>query len=99
SVFAGLEGGPHMNNIAATAVALGKAMQPEFRAYAAAVLVNARALADALLAEGCTLVTGGTDNHMLVLDTVRSFGSDGRAAERTPDRIALTTNKRVIPAY
>jgi glycine hydroxymethyltransferase len=97
SVFPGLQGGPHMNNIAATAVALGKAMQPAFRAYAAAVLENAQMLAQALLAEGCALVTGGTDNHMLVLDTVKSFGVDGRTAERVLDRVAITTNKQVIP--
>jgi glycine hydroxymethyltransferase len=97
SVFPGLQGGPHMNTIAAVAVALGKAATPEFRAYAAQVLVNARALAAALLAAGCTLVTGGTDNHMIVLDTVASFGLDGRAAEERLDAIGITTNKQIIP--
>ncbi len=97
SVFPGLQGGPHMNTIAAVAIALKKAQEPEFREYALQVLRNARALAAALLEGGATLVTGGTDNHMIVLDTVASFGIDGRAAERTLDRVALTTNKQVIP--
>jgi len=97
SVFPGLQGGPHMNTIAAVAIALRKAAEPEFRNYAAGVLRNARALADTLLAHGCTLVTGGTDNHMIVLDTVASFGIDGREAERVLDAVAITANKQVIP--
>jgi glycine hydroxymethyltransferase len=97
SVFPGLQGGPHMNAVAAIAVALGKAREPEFRTYAAQVLKNAKALAAALLEGGARLVTGGTDNHLLVVDTVASFGIDGRQAERTLDRIAVTTNKQVIP--
>jgi glycine hydroxymethyltransferase len=97
SVFPGLQGGPHMNVIAGVAIALGKAEAPEFRAYGAQVLVNAKALARALIRRGGALVTGGTDNHMLVLDTVKSFGLDGRAAERALDRVAVTTNKQVIP--
>jgi glycine hydroxymethyltransferase len=97
SVFPGLQGGPHMNAIAAVAIALGKAQEPEFKTYGARVLRNAKALARALLEAGCTLVTGGTDNHMMVLDSVESFGIDGRRAERTLDEVALTTNKQVIP--
>jgi glycine hydroxymethyltransferase len=97
SVFPGLQGGPHMNHIAATAVALRKALEPGFRRYAAQVLQNAKALAAALLGAGATLVTGGTDNHMLVLDTVQSFGIDGRAAEAALDAVAIATNKQVIP--
>jgi glycine hydroxymethyltransferase len=97
SVFPGLQGGPHMNTIAAVAVVLGKALQPEFRSYAAQVLRNSRRLADVLLGEGTTLVTGGTDNHMVVLDTVQSVGLDGRAAERALDRVGITTNKQIIP--
>src|SRR5262245_11783004 len=65
SVFPGLQGGPHMNAIAGVAVALGKAFAPEFASYARAVLRNARVLAEALLARGAVLVTGGTDNHMI----------------------------------
>lgn len=97
SVFPGLQGGPHMNVVAGVAITLGKALEPGFRAYGRRVLANARALADALLAEGAVLVTGGTDNHMMVLDTVRSFGIDGRVAERTLDRVGITTNKQIIP--
>jgi glycine hydroxymethyltransferase len=97
SVFPGLQGGPHMNTIAAIAVTLRKAQEPAFRAYAAQVLRNARALADTLLARDCVLVTGGTDNHMLVLDTVASAGIDGRIAEQRLDGVGITTNKQMIP--
>jgi glycine hydroxymethyltransferase len=97
SVFPGLQGGPHMNTIAGVAVALGKALEPAFAAYGAQVLRNARALAEALLARGAELVTGGTDNHMMVVDTVESFGIDGRRAEEALDRIGLTVNKQVVP--
>ena len=97
SVFPGLQGGPHMNTIAAIAVALKKAAEPSFRIYAHQVLANARALADALRAAGCALVTGGTDNHMLVLDTSASFDLDGREAEERLDAIGITTNKQIIP--
>jgi glycine hydroxymethyltransferase len=97
SVFPGLQGGPHMNTIAAIAVTLRKASEPEFCRYGRAVLENARALADALLEQGAMLVTGGTDNHMIVLDTVSSFGMDGRAAERVLDEVGITTNKQVVP--
>ena len=97
SVFPGLQGGPHMNTIAAIAVTLKKAQEPAFRLYAEQVLRNARALADRLRARGATLVTGGTDNHMLVLDTMASAGIDGRAAERRLDAVGITTNKQIIP--
>jgi glycine hydroxymethyltransferase len=97
SVFPGLQGGPHMNQIAGVAVALGKALEPGFREYGAQVLRNAKALAQALLARGAALVTGGTDNHMLVLDTVKGYGIDGRRAERALDRVGIATNKQVIP--
>ena len=97
SVFPGLQGGPHMNQVAATAVALGKAQQPEFKQYCQQVLANARALARALLDGGAELVTGGTANHMMVVDSVRSFGINGRVAENALDEIAITCNKQVIP--
>jgi len=97
SVFPGLQGGPHMNTIAGIAIALGRALTPEFKEYGAQVLRNAKALAATLLAGGGVLVTGGTDNHMMVLDTMKSFGIDGRVAEATLDRIAITTNKQIIP--
>ena len=97
SVFPGLQGGPHMNQVAATAIALGKALDPAFKDYARQVLDNARTLAAALMAGQAALVTGGTDNHMMVLDCVHSFGVDGRIAEATLDKISITCNKQVIP--
>jgi glycine hydroxymethyltransferase len=97
SVFPGLQGGPHMNTIAAIAVTLRKAAEPAFATYAAAVLHNAQVLADTLLGLGCRLITGGTDNHMLVLDTVASAGIDGRDAERRLDAVGITVNKQIIP--
>jgi glycine hydroxymethyltransferase len=97
SVFPGLQGGPHMNSIAAAAVTFRKAAEPEFQVYARQILKNAKALASALLDEGVTLVTGGTDNHMIVIDTVTSFGLDGRRAQEVLDGVGITTNKQVIP--
>jgi glycine hydroxymethyltransferase len=97
SVFPGLQGGPHMNTVAATAVALAKAAEPHFAQYARAVLANARALASALLAHGVHLVTGGTDNHLLVLDTKASFDLDGARAETVLELAGMTTNKQLVP--
>jgi glycine hydroxymethyltransferase len=97
SVFPGLQGGPHMNVIAGVAITLGKALEPEYREYGAQIMRNAKALAQGLLDAGCELVTGGTDNHMMVLDTVKSFGVDGRAAEEALDEVSITTNKQIIP--
>jgi glycine hydroxymethyltransferase len=97
SVFPGLQGGPHMNAIAAIAVTLKKAQTEEFKAYASQVLRNAKVLARVLLDQQVKLITGGTDNHMLVIDTVASFGLDGRVAEETLDQVAITTNKQIIP--
>ena len=97
SVFPGLQGGPHMNQVAATAVALAKAQGPDFRQYCRQVLDNAQALARALLAGGAHLVTGGTANHMMVVDCVSSFEINGRIAEETLDQISITCNKQVIP--
>jgi glycine hydroxymethyltransferase len=97
AVFPGLQGGPHMNNVAGAAITFKKAAEPEFVAYAQATLRNAKALAAALLAEGVSLVTGGTDNHLLVVDTISSFDLDGSAAEKALDAIGVTTNKQIIP--
>jgi glycine hydroxymethyltransferase len=97
AVFPGLQGGPHMNTIAGVAVTLEKALQEDFKTHCRDVLANAKALAQGLLDRGAELVTGGTDNHMMVLDTVKSFGIDGRAAERALDRVAITVNKQIIP--
>ena len=97
SVFPGLQGGPHMNAIAAIAVTLKKAQTEAFRQYARQVLKNASALAEGLLKRQASLITGGTDNHMMVLDTTLSYGLDGRVAEETLDKAAITTNKQIIP--
>ncbi|MBU1992528.1 MAG: serine hydroxymethyltransferase [Patescibacteria group bacterium] len=97
SVFPGLQGGPHMNTISAIAVALEEALQPEFKEYAAQVLKNAKALAQTLMDNGVELITGGTDNHMMVANTVSSFDLDGTDAEKTLDKVAITVNKQVIP--
>lgn len=97
SVFPGLQGGPHMNQVAATAIALGKALEPEFQQYCQQVMDNASVLAASLTSGGASLVTGGTANHMMVMDCVQSFGMDGREAEETLDQIGITTNKQVIP--
>jgi len=97
SVFPGLQGGPHMNAIAGIAVTLGKAQTPAFRQYAEQVLKNSKTLADALMDQGAQLIAGGTDNHMMVIDTVKSFGLDGKAAEEVLDEVQITTNKQIIP--
>lgn len=97
SVFPGLQGGPHMNVVAGTAVTLKKAATSDFQLYARQVLRNAKVLAGALMERGMKLVTDGTDNHMMVVDTIASVGLDGRAAEDVLDAIAITTNKQVIP--
>ena len=97
SVFPGLQGGPHMNQVAAAATTFKLAAQPAFRAYARQTLANAKALAAALTSRQVKLITGGTDNHLIVIDTVQSFGTDGANAQATLDRVGLTTNKQVIP--
>jgi glycine hydroxymethyltransferase len=97
SVFPGLQGGPHMNAVAALAITLELAGRSDFERYARQVLTNARALAQTLMGRGAVLVTGGTDNHMLVMDTIRSVGLDGRIAEQALDAVAITTNKQITP--
>jgi glycine hydroxymethyltransferase len=97
SVFPGLQGGPHMNAVGAIAVTLEKAKSAEFKAYAQGVLDNAQVLAARLMSQGGQLVTGGTSNHMIVMDTMASFGLDGRVAEETLDKADITTNKQIIP--
>ena len=97
SVFPGLQGGPHMNVVAGTAVTLKKAATSDFQAYARLVMRNAKILAEALMERGMKLITDGTDNHMMVVDTVTSVGLDGSAAEDILDAIGITTNKQIIP--
>jgi glycine hydroxymethyltransferase len=96
AVFPGTQGGPLMHIIAAKAVALGEALQPDFKAYAKQVVDNAKALAETLLEEGLTLVSGGTDNHLMLVDT-RNLNITGRDAERVLDSVGITVNKNAIP--
>ncbi|MBI4234817.1 serine hydroxymethyltransferase [Candidatus Peregrinibacteria bacterium] len=97
SVFPGLQGGPHMNTICAIAVALGEAQKPEFTEYAKQILKNSKKLAEELMKRGVKLVTNGTDNHMMVVNTIESFGIDGTVAEKLLDTVHLTVNKQVVP--
>jgi glycine hydroxymethyltransferase len=96
-VFPGFQGGPHMNNTLAKAVAFGEAMAPEFQTYAKQVLANAKRLADELMKRGFKLVTNGTDNHLIMLDMPRSFDIDGRDTQDVLDRVGLTGNCNAIP--
>ena len=86
-----------MNAIAGIAVTLGKAQTDEFKQYAEQVLKNSKTLAGALMDQGAELIAGGTDNHMMVIDTVKSFGLDGKVAEEVLDQVQITTNKQIIP--
>jgi glycine hydroxymethyltransferase len=97
SVFPGYQGGPHMNNTLAKAVAFGEALQPEFKVYAQSVVNNAKRLADELMSRGFKLVTNGTDNHLILADVHTSFDIDGGVAEKVLDEIGLTLNKNSIP--
>lgn len=96
-VFPGFQGGPHMHTIAAKAVAFGEAQQDKFKQYANQILVNAKKLADELMKAGFKLVTNGTDNHLIQVDMVKSFGIDGREAQDLLDNVGLTANCNAIP--
>lgn len=97
SVFPGFQGGPHMNNIAAIAVALGEAMQPEYKVYAKQIIANAKTMAARLMANGCKLVTNGTDNHMMVVDCIKSFGLDGKKVQHILDEVGISASKSTVP--
>ncbi|MDO8624794.1 MAG: serine hydroxymethyltransferase [Candidatus Diapherotrites archaeon] len=97
AVFPGLQGGPHEHTIAGKAVAFKEAMQPEFREYAKQIVLNAKALADELLAAGYTLASGGTDNHLMLVNTVKSVELTGKQAEHALERAGIYCNKNTIP--
>jgi len=97
AVFPGMQGGPHMNVIAAKAVAFHEALQPEFQIYVAQIVANARRLASELTERGFQLITGGTDNHLILADVQASFGIDGKTVEQVLDRVGLTLNANSIP--
>ena len=96
SVFPGLQGGPHMNNIAAKAIALGEAMQPPFKGYAAQIVKNARAMAKVFQDANIRLIAGGTDNHLVLADVWSSLSLGGKDAEGTLDKVGITLNKNAI---
>lgn len=96
AVFPGMQGGPLMHVIAAKAVALKEALQPSFKEYAHGIIVNAQALADELLKGGCNLVTGGTDNHLILID-VRNKGINGKQAENSWTRSTSRSTRTPSP--
>jgi glycine hydroxymethyltransferase len=96
SIFPGIQGGPLMHVIAAKAVAFGEALQDSFKEYAANIIANANRLAEGLQKEGINLVSGGTDNHLLLVD-LQSLGLTGKIAEHVLDEVGITVNKNTIP--
>lgn len=96
AIFPGIQGGPLMHIVAAKAVAFGEALQPEFKTYQENIVKNAKAFAEALIKEGFRLVSGGTDNHLVLVD-VRGQGLTGKDAEHLLDEIGITCNKNTIP--
>lgn len=96
AVFPGLQGGPHEHIIAAKAVAFKEAMKPEFKDYARQIVKNAKALADSLMSEGFILISGGTDNHLILAD-LRNKNVSGKEAETALDKAGITVNKNMIP--
>jgi glycine hydroxymethyltransferase len=96
AVFPGIQGGPLMHVIGAKAVAFGEALTPAFKAYAERIVSNGRALAESLVAEGVKLVSGGTDNHLMLVD-LRTSVLSGKDAEERLARVGLTVNKNTVP--
>ncbi len=96
AIFPGTQGGPLMHIIASKAVCFGEALTPEFKAYQTQIVKNAKALANTLLSEGFDLVSGGTDNHLMLLD-LRPFGITGKELEKRLDECYITVNKNAIP--
>lgn len=97
SIFPGLQGGPHMNKTAAIAVALGEADTPEYKEYAQQILKNATHMAETIMERGGKLITNGTDNHLMILDSVSSFDINGKEIEELFDHIGITGSKSTIP--
>lgn len=96
-VFPGMQGGPLMHIIAAKAVCLYEALQPEFKEYAKQVVANCKVLSDTLKEEGFRIVSGGTDNHLILVDVKASIGMSGKEAEKLLDEAGITCNKNTIP--
>ncbi|MBE6600822.1 MAG: serine hydroxymethyltransferase [Ruminococcaceae bacterium] len=96
AIFPGIQGGPLMHIIAAKAICFGEALKPEFKEYQKKLVENSKILANALVAEGFNLVSGGTDNHLMLVD-LRNMGVTGKELERRLDEIRITVNKNAIP--
>lgn len=96
AIMPGLQGGPHNHQTAGIAVALKEAAMPEFKTYGKQIVVNAKKLAETFVAEGITLITGGTDNHLLLMD-VSPLGLSGKQAEELLDSVGITVNKNLVP--
>lgn len=96
SVFPGFQGGPIMQMVAAKAVALGEALKPEFQEYARQTIANSKHLANFFMKNGVKLVTNGTDNHLMLIDCVQSFGIPGGEVEKTLDLVGITLNKNML---
>ncbi len=97
AIFPGTQGGPLMHTITAKAVCFGEALKPEFKAYAQQIIKNTTALANGLLAEGFKLVSGGTDNHLMLVDLTGMKVDTGKEAEHLLDEVGITSNKNAIP--
>jgi glycine hydroxymethyltransferase len=97
AVFPGLQGGPHMNMVAAKAVAFREASQESFQDYTDQVVANAQAMAEVFRKAGATLIAGGTENHLLLIDAIDSFGVSGGEAQEVLEEVGITLNKNVIP--
>jgi glycine hydroxymethyltransferase len=97
AVFPGMQGGPHMNTIAAKAVAFHEALQPEFKTYAEQILKNAQVLATELQKGGLKLITGGTKNHLVLANVYESFGIDGKEAQERLEKVGIIVNANSIP--
>ena len=96
AIIPGLQGGPHNHTTAAIAVALAEALKPEFKNYGRQIVLNAKALAESLMNDGLTLVTNGTDNHLMIAD-LTNLGVSGKEAEKTLDEVGITVNKNTVP--
>lgn len=96
-LFPGVQGGPLMHIVAAKAIAFGEALEPDFKVYQQAVIDNAKSLAEVLASRGLALVSGGTDNHLLLLNTFDTKGVTGKAAQEFLEQVGITTNKNAIP--
>lgn len=96
TIFPGMQGGPHMNNIAAKAIAFGEALQPSFRVYAEQILKNAKAMEEVLSTAGVRMIGGGTSNHLILADVFGSLEVSGKEAETVLDEVGITVNKNVI---